>query len=240
MTQVPRAIANGLLAALPSPALERLTPHLQPVELRLGERLYEPGSKLTHAYFPADSIVSLLHTTRNGASAEIAVVGREGLVGVPLVMGGDTTPSEAVVQSSGWAFQMPAGVVRSELTRGEDLQHLALLYTQALMTQMGQTAACNRYHAIHQQLCRWLLLSLDRVEANELRMTQDRIANVLGVQRHGVSRAARRLSDAGLIEYSRGHIVVLDRPGLEAQVCECYRLVRTEYERLLPLSIARS
>lgn len=225
---------NHLLAALPSNDFNRLTPHLSLVSLSLGEALYESGIALRHVYFPIDSIISLLNVMADGASAEIAVVGNDGVVGVSLFMGGESTPSRAVVQSAGHAYRMRAATLKSEFTRAGAMQHLLLRYTQALLTQMAQTAVCNRHHTLDQQLCRWLLLSLDRLPSNELAMTQDLIANMLGVRREGVNDAAGKLQEAGLIHYSRGHIVVLDRLGIEARTCECYAVVKRESERLLP------
>ena len=227
---------NRLLQVLPPDVRARLEPHLQPVELPLGEVLYESGVKLAHVYFPTTAIVSLLYVLENGASAEIAVVGFEGIVGVALFMGGGSTPSRAVVQSRGWALRLSAEWLKDEFERGGPAMHLLLRYTQALITQMAQTAVCNRHHSLEQQLCRWLLLSLDRLEGLELVMTQELIANMLGVRREGVTEAAGKLQDRGIIRYRRGHIVVLDRPALEAQVCECYSVVRRETDRLLPAS----
>jgi CRP-like cAMP-binding protein len=224
---------NHLLAALPVADYERLLPALEPVTLPLGMVLYESGGALAYVYFPTDSIVSLLYVMQDGASAEIAVTGYEGLVGIALFMGGETTPSRAVVQSAGSGYRLKAAFLKNEFDNGGALQHLALRYTQALITQMAQTAVCNRHHSVEQQLCRWLLLSLDRLPSNELTMTQELIANMLGVRREGVTEAAGRLQKAGLIEYSRGHIVVTDRPKLEARVCECYAVVKKEYDRLL-------
>ena len=224
---------NQLLAALPSVDYERILPELEPVMLPLGMVLYESGGTLGYVYFPADSIISLLYVMEDGASAEIAVTGHEGLVGIALFMGGETTPSRAVVQSAGFGYRLKAASLKKEFDIGGALQHLALRYTQALITQMAQTAVCNRHHSVEQQLCRWLLLSLDRLPSNELSMTQDLIANMLGVRREGVTEAAGRLQKAGLIQYSRGHIVVLDRLKLEALVCECYAVVKKEYDRLL-------
>ena len=206
--------------------------------LALGEVLYESGLVLRQVYFPTDSIISLLYVMADGASAEIAVVGNEGLIGVSLFMGGETTPSRAVVQSAGHAYRLTGTLLKEEFIRGGAMQHLLLRYTQALITQMAQTAVCNRHHSLDQQLCRWLLLSLDRLASNQLVMTQELIANMLGVRREGVTEAAGRLQSAGLISYSRGHITVLDRPGLEARTCECYAVVKTECDRLLPDGIA--
>jgi CRP-like cAMP-binding protein len=206
---------NHLLAALPAADFKRLLPHLKLVPLPLGEVLYESGIMLRHVYFPTESIVSLLYVMSDGSSAEIAVVGNEGVIGVSLFMGGETTPSRAVVQSAGHAFRLPGQVLKDEFSRAGAMQHLLLRYTQALITQMAQTAVCNRHHSLDQQLCRWLLLSLDRLNSNQLLMTQELIANMLGVRREGVTEAAGRLQAAGLIAYSRGHITVLDRPRLE-------------------------
>jgi CRP-like cAMP-binding protein len=225
---------NHLLDALTGSDLERLKSHLELVSLPLGEALYESGRILRHVYFPLDSIVSLLNVMADGASAEIAVVGNDGVVGVSLFMGGETTPSRAVVQSAGRAYRLEGSVLKAEFNRAGALQHLLLRYTQALLTQMAQTAVCNRHHSLDQQLCRWLLLSLDRLPSNELIMTQVLIANMLGVRREGVTEAAVKLQEAGFIHYSRGHIVVLDRPGIEARSCECYAVLKTETERLLP------
>jgi CRP-like cAMP-binding protein len=224
---------NHLLAALPASEFERLAPHLQMVPLKLGEVLYESGGQLKHVYFPTDSIVSLLYVMEDGASAEIAVVGNEGLLGISLFMGGETTPSRAVVQSEGVGYRLPADHLKQEFNRAGPMMHLLLRYTQALITQMSQTAVCNRHHSIDQQLCRWLLLSLDRLSSDELTMTQELIANMLGVRREGVTEAAGKLRDSGVIEYSRGHIKVLNRPKLEQHVCECYAVVKKEFDRLL-------
>jgi len=229
---------NQLLAALPAADYERLLPHLEPVPLDLGWAVYEAGGQQGYVYFPTTSIVSLLYVMQDGSSAEIAVVGNEGMVGIALFMGGETTPSRAVVQSAGHGYRLRASVLKSEFAQGGDLQHLLLRYTQALITQMAQTAVCNRHHSVEQQLCRWLLLSIDRLSSNELTMTQELIANMLGVRREGVTEAAGRLQAAGLIHYSRGKISVLDRPKLEARVCECYAVVKREYDRLLPKAIA--
>jgi CRP-like cAMP-binding protein len=225
---------NHLLAALPAADYERLAPHLELVEMLLGEVLYESGERLQHVYFPTTAIVSLLYVMENGSSAEIAVVGNEGILGISLFMGGETTPSRAIVQSAGYGYRLKAQLLKQEFNRGGPVQRLLLRYTQALITQMAQTAVCNRHHSVEQQLCRWLLLSLDRLSSNELTMTQELIANMLGVRREGVTEAAGKLQRAGLIEYTRGHIKVLDRPGLEKRVCECYQVVKTEFDRLLP------
>jgi CRP-like cAMP-binding protein len=229
---------NLLLAALPDSEWERWLPQLEAVALPLGQVLYESGDTLSHVYFPTTAIVSLLYVMENGASAEIAVVGREGLVGISLFMGGESTPSRAVVQSAGNGFRLKAQLVKTEFNRAGPVLHLLLRYTQALITQMAQTAVCNRHHSLDQQLCRWLLLSLDRLQDNELMMTQELIANMLGVRREGVTEGALKLQHAGLISYSRGRITVLDRPGLEKRTCECYAVVKKEYDRLLPEELA--
>ena len=225
---------NRLLAALPEDEWTRWLPHLEAVEMPLGKVLYESGSTLSHVYFPTTSIVSLLYVMEDGASAEIAVVGHEGIVGVSLFMGGQSTPSRAVVQSAGHAFRLGAGLMLQEFNRAGPVLHLLLRYTQALITQMAQTAVCNRHHSLDQQLCRWLLLSLDRLDGHDLVMTQSLIANMLGVRREGVTEAALALQKVGLIRYSRGRITVLDRDGLERRTCECYAVVKREYDRLLP------
>jgi CRP-like cAMP-binding protein len=225
---------NRLLSALPATEWQRWAPLLETVELPLGHVLYEPGVALEHVYFPTTAIVSLLYVMENGASAEIAVVGREGIVGISLFMGGESTPSRAVVQSAGQGVRLKAQVMKDEFNRAGPVLHLLLRYTQALITQMSQTAVCNRHHALDQQLCRWLLLTLDRLESNELVMTQELIANMLGVRREGVTESALKLQKAGLIRYARGHISVLSRAGLEARTCECYAVVKKEYDRLLP------
>jgi len=233
-----RALGNGhqnhLLDALPQGDYERIEAHLELVPLGLGDVLYEPGIKLRYVYFPTTSIISLLYVMEDGASAEIAIVGNEGILGVSLFMGGETTPSRAVVQSAGHGFRLKAELLKEEFGRFGPTMHLLLRYTQALITQMAQTAVCNRHHSVDQQLCRWLLLSLDRLASNELSMTQELIANMLGVRREGVTEAAGKLQDAGLIRYRRGRITVLDRPGVEARACECYQVVKTEFDRLLP------
>jgi CRP-like cAMP-binding protein len=225
---------NHLLAVLPRSESDRLLPHMEAVTLPLGDALYESGDRLNHVYFPTTAIVSLLSVMENGASAEIAVVGNEGIVGIALFMGGETMPSRAVVQSMGEAYRLNGKVLKQEFNRAGALQHLLLRYTLAMLTQMAQTAVCNRHHSVDQQLCRWLLLSMDRLPANKLSMTQELIANMLGVRREGVTEAAGKLQSAGLIHYSRGRITVLDRPGLEARVCECYNVVQQEFRRLLP------
>ena len=225
---------NHLLNALPTSDYERLTSHLELIPMRLGEVLYEPGVQLRYVYFPTTSIISLLYVMEDGASAEIAIVGNEGILGISLFMGGDTTPSRAVVQSAGHGFRLKAELLKNEFGRFGPTMHLLLRYTQALITQMAQTAVCNRHHSVDQQLCRWLLLSLDRLQTNELSMTQELIANMLGVRREGVTEGALKLQQAGLIRYARGHISVLDRDGLENRSCECYAVVKKEYDRLLP------
>ena len=235
-TQSPRR--NRLLAVLPDSDYERMQPHLEPVQLELGRAIYESGSAQGYVYFPTNSIVSLLYVMADGSSAEIAIVGIDGVVGIALFMGGESTPSRAVVQSAGYAYRLRAGLLKSEFKLGGTLQQVLLRYTQALITQMSQTAVCNRHHSVEQQLCRWLLLSLDRLPSNELVMTQELIANMLGVRREGVTEAAGHLQAAGLIHYSRGRITVIDRPGLEARACECYAVVQREYTRLLPDIIA--
>jgi CRP-like cAMP-binding protein len=226
---------NHLLDALSGVDLKRIRRHLEPVEMPLGDVVYESGRVLDHVYFPADCIVSLLYVLESGASAEIAVVGNEGVVGISLFMGGETTPSRAVVQSAGTAYRMPSKLMMTEFTRGGAMQHLMLRYTQALITQMAQTAVCNRHHSVDQQLCRWLLLSIDRLAKPEIRMTQELIANMLGVRREGVTEAAGKLQKAEVISYRRGLIKVLDRPKLESLACECYEVVRRESARLLPV-----
>jgi len=225
---------NRLLAALPEAEFGRLAPHLQLVPMLLGDSLYEPGGQLQHVFFPTTAIVSLLYVMESGSSAEIAGVGNEGVLGIALFMGGDTTPSSAVVQTAGHGYRLPGRVLKEEFNRGGLMQRLLLRYTQALLTQMCQTSACNRHHSIAQQLCRWLLLTLDRLPSNELIMTQELVANALGVRREGVTEAAGHLQAAGCIRYRRGHIAVLDRAGLEARSCECYQVVKTELARLLP------
>ncbi|HYP29062.1 MAG TPA: Crp/Fnr family transcriptional regulator [Blastocatellia bacterium] len=226
-------IENRLLAALPDEEYHRLQPHLEHTTLSLGQVIYEPGGQMSHIYFPTTCIISLLYTMENGASAEIGMAGHEGILGIALFMGGDTAPNRAIVQSAGNALKMKALVLQEEFIRGGQFQKLLLRYTQALMTQISQTAVCNRLHPIDQQLCRWLLLSHDRLRSDTLIMTHNLIANMLGVRREGVTVGARRLQDAGLISYSRGRITILDRQGLEAAVCECYQVVKSEFERLL-------
>jgi CRP-like cAMP-binding protein len=230
---------NRLLAALPPAIFDRIRPELELVPLKLGASVYEAGGKLSYVYFPTTAIVSLLYVMQDGASAEIAVVGNEGLVGIALFMGGDTTPSRAVVRSAGHAFRMKAHALKREFESGGPLQHLLLRYTQALITQTAQTGVCNRHHSVEQQLCRSLLLTADRLPTLELTMTQELIANMLGVRREGVNQAAGALQEAGVIRYRRGHISILDRAGLEQRACECYAVVKREFDRLLPDEIAR-
>jgi CRP-like cAMP-binding protein len=224
---------NHLLSALPTEEFERLSAHLELVPMLLGDVLYEPGGQMQHAYFPTTSIVSLHYVMESGASAESAGVGNEGVVGVSLFMGGNTTPSSAVVQTAGHAYRLPARLLKQEFNRGAVVQGLLLRYTQALITQMFQTAACNRHHSVEQQLCRWLLLTLDRMAGNELVMTQELVASMLGVRREGITQAAGSLQQAGHIRYRRGHISVLERAGLESRACECYAVVKKELARLL-------
>jgi CRP-like cAMP-binding protein len=232
------AEGNHLLAALPKPVQERWLPELELAEMHLGQVVYEPNTTLSHVYFPVSAIVSLLYVMENGASAEIAVVGNEGIVGISLFMGGGSTPSRAVVQSAGYGFRLKADMLKDEFNNAGPVLHLLLRYTQALITQMAQTAVCNRHHSLDQQLCRWLLLSLDRLQGDELVMTQELIANMLGVRREGVTEGALKLQRAGLIRYVRGHITVLNRSGLERRTCECYAVVKKEYDRLLPIQVA--
>src|SRR5580692_4716198 len=229
---------NKLLAALPESEWQHWLPQLEFVEMRLGEVLYESGGTLAHVYFPITAIISLLYVMESGASAEIAVVGNEGILGISLFMGGGSTSSRAVVQSAGHGFRLKARLMKDEFDRAGPVLHLFLRYTQALITQMAQTAVCNRHHSLDQQLCRWLLLSLDRLHGDELVMTQELIANMLGVRREGVTESALKLQHAGLIQYVRGHITVLDRAGLEERSCECYAVVKKEYDRLLPVKLA--
>ena len=236
---VQRPRQNHLLAALPAEDYQRIAPHLELVSMSLSEVLYESGKSLRHVYFPTTSIVSLLYVMEDGASAEIAVVGNEGILGIALFMGGETTPSRAVVQSAGEGYRMKAPLLKKEFNLSGPMLHLLLRYTQSLITQMAQTAVCNRHHTVDQQLCRWLLLSLDRLQSNELIMTHELIANMLGVRREGVTEAAGKLHDLGLINYSRGRITVLDRPGIEKRSCECYAVVKRETDRLLPHIKAR-
>lgn len=234
MVTAPDATANHLLAALPDGELQRWLPLLERVELPLGLVVYESGRTLSHVYFPSTAIVSLLYVLEDGESAEIAVVGNEGVVGISLFMGGETTPSRGVVQSAGLGYRLSSSTIKEAFNRSGAVMHLMLRYTQALITQMAQTAVCNRHHTLDKQLCRWLLLSLDRLRGNELVMTQELIANMLGVRREGVTEAALKLQADGLIHYARGHITVLDRAGLERRTCECYAVVKNEYDRLLP------
>ena len=235
---LPDPIDNHLLAALPKAEYARILPNLALVELPLGKILYESGRPFSNVYFPTTSIVSLLYVLENSSSAEIAVVGNEGIVGIALFMGGETMPNRAVVQSAGLAFRLNGQMLNQEFNRSGATQHLLMRYTLALFSQMAQTAVCNRHHTVDQQLCRWLLLSLDRLKSNELCMTQELIADMLGVRREGVTEAAGKLQSAGLIKYARGKITVLDRPGIEARVCECYEVVRKEFFRLLPDLVA--
>jgi CRP-like cAMP-binding protein len=228
---------NHLLAALPAAVTAHIFPHLEWVPMPLGHVLYESGVQMRHVYFPTTAIVSLLYVMEDGASAEIAIVGNEGIVGVSLFMGGETTPSRAVVQSAGYAYRLPRQWLKDEFSLAGEMQVLLLRYTQALLTQMAQTAVCNRHHTLDQQFCRWLLMSLDRLPGNELVMTQELIANMLGVRREGVTEAAGNVQKAGLITYHRGHIAVLDRAGLEARACECYTVVKKEFDRLLPYPV---
>jgi CRP-like cAMP-binding protein len=225
---------NQLLAALSPAERERIFPHLQLVPMPLGKVLYESGDTLRYVYFPTDCIISLLYVLADGASAEISVVGNEGLIGIALFMGGETTPSRAIVQSAGQAYRLAAQLLKDEFHRNGSMQLLLLRYTQALITQMSQTAVCNRHHSVDQQLCRWLLLSLDRLSSNQLTMTQELIANMLGVRREGVTEAAGKLHKLGIIRYARGRITVIDRPRLEERCCECYAVVKTESDRLMP------
>ncbi len=229
---------NHLLAALPAAELARISEGISITPMPLGHVLYESGDEMRHVYFPTTAIVSLLYVMEDGSSAEIAIVGNEGIVGISLFMGGESTPSRAIVQSAGQAFRVASNILKDEFRRAGPVQHVLLRYTQALITQMSQTAVCNRHHSVEQQLCRWLLMSLDRLASNELSMTQELIANMLGVRREGVTESAGKLQKLGLIEYSRGHIKVLDRPALEAHACECYQVVKTEFERLLPARMA--
>jgi CRP-like cAMP-binding protein len=232
MDHAPNPLDNHILAALPKEEHDRLFPHLKLVPLPLGKVLYESGAALRHIYFPTDSIVSLLYVREDGSSAEIAVVGNEGAIGVSLFMGGETTPSRAIVQSAGHAYRLTGVRLKQEFSRHGQMLHVLLRYTQSLITQMAQTAVCNRHHSLDQQLCRWLLLSLDRLSGNELQMTQELIANMLGVRREGVTEAAGKLQKLGIIQYVRGKITVLDRPHLERRSCECYAVVKRETDRL--------
>jgi CRP-like cAMP-binding protein len=229
---------NHLFHSIPPAEWEKILPHIEAVDLPLGKVLYEPGSKMSHVYFPSSAIVSLLYALENGSSAEIAIVGNEGVVGIAIFMGGESTSSRAVVQSAGKGYRIKSNIVLEEFNRSGALMHLLLRYTQALITQMSQTAVCNRHHTLDQQFCRWLLLSLDRLTSNELVMTQELIANMLGVRREGVTEAALKVQKAGLIKYTRGRITILDRLGLEKRTCECYNVVKLEYARLLPEKMA--
>ena len=233
-TPASRPLRNDLLAALPAEDFERIAPHLEQAQMKLGHSIYEPGARQPHVYFPVRGIVSLVYVTSAGASAELAVIGSEGIIGIALFMGSESTPNRAIVQSAGNAYRLDAATLKEEFARVGSVHLQLLKYTQALMTQISQTAVCNRHHSVGQQLCRWLLLSLDRLAGDELKMTQELIANMLGVRRQGVTEAAGELERDGLIRYHRGTIVVLDRPGVEARACECYGVVRREYERLLP------
>jgi CRP-like cAMP-binding protein len=236
MTPEPRrAAGNWLLDALPDADYERLLDDLKPVSFSLGDVIYESGGAMDDVYFPTTSHVSLLYTMINGSTAEMGLVGNEGVVGIALFMGGDTTPNRAVVQGSGKALKLTAKAMQYEFSRGGEFQHLLLRYTLALITQISQTAVCNRLHPVEQRLCRWLLMTRDRTHSNELQMTQEFISNMLGVRREGVTHAAQNLQEKGLISYVRGHISILDRAQLEASVCECYRVVREEHDRLLSL-----
>jgi CRP-like cAMP-binding protein len=230
---------NHLLGSLPEAEWGRLHSKMELRPMPLGHVLYESGTTLRHVYFPTTSIISLLYVMEDGSSAEIAIVGNEGIVGISLFMGGESTPSRAIVQSAGNAYRIPGRILKEEFIRAGPLQRLLLRYTQALITQMSQTAVCNRHHSVEQQLCRWLLMSLDRLPSNELTMTQELIANMLGVRREGVTESAGKLQKLGLIEYNRGHIVVLDRAGLEGHACECYAVVKKEFDRLLPAAMAQ-
>jgi CRP-like cAMP-binding protein len=234
VTDASSPLQNHLVAALPAAELQRWLPQLERAELTLGRVLYESGSTLSHVYFPTTAIVSLLYVTESGSTAEIAMVGNEGVVGIALFMGGETTPNRAVVQSAGQGYRLRSDAIKAEFGRSAPVMHLMLRYTQALITQMAQTAVCNRHHTVDQQLCRLLLMSMDRLAGSELRMTQELIANMLGVRREGVAEAAHKLQQAGLIRYARGHITVLDRAALERRSCECYAVVKKEYGRLLP------
>jgi CRP-like cAMP-binding protein len=234
MPNIHDPIENHLLGSLTTDEQERIWPHLQLVDMSLGSALYEPGDAVRHVYFPIDCIVSLLYVLADGSSAEIAMVGNEGLIGIALFMGGETTSNRAIVQSAGHAYRLLGQVLKDEFHRNGSLHELFLRYTQALITQMAQTAVCNRHHSVHQQLCRWLLMSIDRLNSNQLSMTQELIANMLGVRREGVTEAAGKLQRLGIIHYQRGKITVLDRPKLEALCCECYAVVKKETDRLIP------
>ena len=240
MPSAPAPDRNLILAALPAADYDRLLPQLELVEMGLGQSVYESGGHLQHVYFPVEGIVSLLYVTQGGSSAELAVVGREGMIGISLFMGGESTPNRAVVQSACRAYRLPAHVLKAHFAEGGALQLILLKFTQALITQISQTAVCNLHHTIDQQLCRWLLLSLDRLPENKLQMTQELIANMLGVRRQGVAESAGKLEREGVISYNRGLIVVLDRWGLERRACECYSVVKSETQRLLPRPASRS
>jgi hypothetical protein len=229
---------NYLFHCIPDKEWERLVPYVEQVSLPLSKVLYEPGTKMNYVYFPSTAIVSLLYALENGSAAEIAVVGNEGIVGISIFMGGESTSSRAVVQSAGMGYRVPSKLILNEFNNAGSVMHLLLRYTQALITQMSQTAVCNRHHSLDQQFCRWLLLSLDRLTSNELVMTQELIANMLGVRREGVTEAALKVQKAGFIKYLRGHITILDRKGLENRTCECYAVVKAEYDRLLPNKLA--
>jgi CRP-like cAMP-binding protein len=234
MSNVYTPLRNQLLSALGTEEFKRLSVNLEPVEMPLGQVLHEPGDQLKYVYFPTTAIVSLLYVLENGASAEIAVVGNEGILGISLFMGGDTATSRAVVQSAGDGYRLKSKFIKEEFGLSEQMMKLLLRYTQTLISQMAQTAVCNRHHSLEQQLCRWLLLSLDRLESNELAMTQELIANMLGVRREGVTEAAGKLQRLGIIQYQRGHITVINRPSLENLCCECYQVVKNEFDRLMP------
>jgi len=229
---------NYIFHSISETEWERLLPHIERVEIHLGKILYEPGTKMSHVYFPTTAIVSLFYALENGSSAEIAVVGNEGIVGISIFMGGESTSSRAVVQSAGFGYRIRSSIFLEEFNRSGPMMHLLLRYTQTLITQMCQTSVCNRHHTLDQQFCRWLLLSLDRLSSNPLNMTQELIANMLSVRREGVTEAALKVQKAGLIKYSRGHITILDGGGLENRTCECYQVVKTEYKRLLPSKLA--
>jgi CRP-like cAMP-binding protein len=238
MDKKPLKDQNLLFHSIPQVEWDRLSPHLEPIAMPLGKVLYEPGVTMSHVYFPTTAIVSLLYALENGSSAEIAITGYEGCVGVSIFMGGESTSSRAVVQSAGNGYRIKSSILLDEFNQNGPVMHLLLRYTQALITQMSQTAVCNRHHTLDQQFCRWLLLSLDRLPSNQLDMTQELIANMLGVRREGVTEAALKVQKAGLISYSRGHITILDRSGLEKRTCECYQVVKSEYDRLLPEKLA--
>lgn len=234
----PIKLQNHLFSSIPAIEWARLLPHIEETDLPLGKVLYEPNFKMSHVYFPSSAIVSLLYELEDGSSAEIAIVGNEGIVGIAIFMGGESTSSRAVVQSAGGGYRIKSSIFLEEFNRAGPVMHLLLRYTQALITQMTQTAVCNRHHTLDQQFCRWLLLSLDRLPSNELVMTQELISNMLGVRREGVTEAALKVQKAGLIKYARGHISILDREGLEKRTCECYQVVKLEYDRLLPEKLA--